>query len=200
MHHIDFDEQEHERDDRDALKLTIAKLPARIRRTFLSIGSVACSRPTDDIVANSTEIGPPTDWLPVALVPASAPKSGKRCFSLFCGSHRTERVLVDVEITVSLLNRGLLCSVPGELTNLTLSTSATELLRSGKVTIRQVRNVKPAWNHEEMDRRWKGSTSDGKDLPTSHSVDVDPVRHGPVMFHELAARAPVHGIPSEREA
>jgi hypothetical protein len=90
----------------------------------------------------------------VALVPVSAPKSGKRRFSLFCGRDHQQHVSFEVETAVALLHRGLLCSVPGELSNLTLSTHAVELLRSGTVTIRQVRNVKPAWNHEEMDHCW----------------------------------------------
>lgn len=200
MDHIDFGGQEQVRNGREALNLAIAKLPVRIRHAFLTIGSMACAQPADDIVAGSAEVAPPADWLPVALVPASVPKSGKRCFSLFSGRHRTEPVSVDVEIAVALLNRGLLCSVPGELSNLTLSTNAVELLRSGTVTIRQVRNVKAAWNNEEMDRRWEYGINGGKNLPKSLSVDADPVLKDLVRFHEPSARTRVHGASGDRDA
>lgn len=180
MNHIDFGGQESEVDDPDALDLALVKLPARLRHAFLTIGSLACARPADEIATGSADIDPPADWLPVALVPVSAPKSGKRRFSLCCGSDRQQQISFDVETAVALLHRGLLYSVPGELTNLTLSTHAVELLRSGTVTIKQVRNVKPAWNHDEMDHRWDRSIGRGGNPPKDRFGDTDIFGDGPV--------------------
>ncbi|KRE13854.1 hypothetical protein ASE63_17725 [Bosea sp. Root381] len=154
MKHIDFGGQDFEADDSNSLELAIEKLPARLRHAFLAIGSLACARPADEIASGAADMHPLADWIPVALVPEAAPKSGKRRFCLYRGKTSPRHVSLNVETAVALIHRGLLCSVPGELTNLTLSTHAIELLQSGSVTIRQVRNIKPAWNHEEMDRRW----------------------------------------------
>jgi len=68
--------------------------------------------------------------------------------------------------------------LPGELANLTLSTHAVELLRSGAVTIKQVRNVKPVWNQEEMDHRSDRSIGRGGNPPKDRFGDIDTVGNG----------------------
>ncbi|MDR6827648.1 hypothetical protein J2X48_001374 [Bosea sp. BE271] len=179
MKRFDFGGKRSENNDADSLDLAIAKLPARMRHAFLAIGSLACTRPANEIAAGLIDSDPLTDWLPVALVPIAAPKSGKRRFSLSCGArdHEHDSVSLDVATAVALLHRGLLCSVPGQLSNLTLSTHAVELLRSGSVTIRQVRNVKAAWSHEEMDRRWDRAEISGK-TPNNCFYDSDTAEAG----------------------
>lgn len=154
MTHADFGERERDRVDLHDQTISLAKLPTRIRQALLAIGSIACERRADDIISGAVDIGASADWVPVALVATATPRSGRRCFSLFCGSNHNQRVMVEVETAVALLNRGLLCSIPGDLNNLTLSTHAVELLRRGTVTVRQVRNVKAAWDYQNMDRRW----------------------------------------------